>query len=76
MKLKKIKFMDKLKHLLGIHKYSYIRRLSRDAHQIKCLICQKLFAMNTSVHVLLEWDLELEDFYSQGKMLNEFREGK
>jgi len=48
--------------LLG-HKYGYVARLSPQAHMLACHRCQKRFAMNTDVKVLLDWDLELEDLY-------------
>lgn len=50
-------------HLFGRHRYEYIQRLSRDSHKLKCGICQKNFCMNTNVKVVVDWDLELEDFF-------------
>lgn len=45
------------------HKYAYVKRLSSATHQLSCKRCKKLFAINTSVKTVLEWDLELEDLY-------------
>ena len=46
------------------HKYGYVARLSPQSHMLACKRCRKRFAINTDVRVLLDWDLELEDFYT------------
>lgn len=55
--------IDQIKHFFGVHKYGYIIRLSDSCHLIECVICKKRFSINTSCHILLEWDLELEDLH-------------
>lgn len=55
--------LDWFKHLFGIHKYYRIRILGDHSHLLGCKRCNKLFSINTSVKILLEWDLELEDMY-------------
>lgn len=78
--MNKIRIIDRIKHRFGIHKYYYVQRLSQNCHQFECCICKKLFGVNTSCHVLIEWDLELEDFHkSMGhikEILKELPESK
>lgn len=45
------------------HKYKYKKRLSDFSHLVECKRCNNKFCMNTSNKILLEWDLEMEDFY-------------
>ena len=54
---------QKLKHLFGFHKYYRIKKLSDHSHLLGCKLCPKLFAINTNVKVILDWDLELKDMY-------------
>lgn len=55
--------LNRIKHIFGIHKYLYIKSLSKYSHQIGCKYCDKKFVLNTSVRMLVDWDLEIEDFY-------------
>lgn len=59
----KIKLTDQFKHLFGVHKYVYVKRLGQFSHMLRCAICAKKFCMNTSVRALLPWDQEMEDFH-------------
>lgn len=59
----KVRITDHLKHLFGIHKYFYVKRLSNQSHMIQCVICNKKFSINTLVMVIVPWDKELEDFH-------------
>lgn len=63
LKIKNRDDMDRIKHIFGIHKYIYIKRLSESSHQLGCKYCDKKFALNTSVRMLINWDLEIEDLY-------------
>lgn len=45
------------------HKYTNVRRLSDQSHLLACRRCLRLFAINTSVRVLIPWDSEVADFY-------------
>ena len=57
------RLIDKMKHLLGVHKYVYMRRLSNSSHLLGCQFCRKRFVMNTWTKSLIDWDMELEDFH-------------
>jgi len=58
-----MQIIQRIKHLFGIHNYTYVKRLSPNSHMLKCSICSKRFVINTSARVLVDWDLEMEDFY-------------
>lgn len=62
--MKKPTLWQRFKHLFGRHRFGYVARLSEDSHMLACTICNKRFAMNTSVKTILEWDQELEDMYA------------
>lgn len=56
---------ERFKHIFGIHVYYYDKRLSENSHLLICPMCLKRFLINTSQQLLIDWDLELHDFYSQ-----------
>jgi hypothetical protein len=45
------------------HQYAEIMRLSDFCHLVGCVRCKKRWGMNTAVHALVEWDMQLEDFH-------------
>lgn len=49
-------------YLFG-HKYQAIKKLSFNCHKLKCKRCDKKFAINHDMKVVLEWDLELEQLH-------------
>lgn len=53
----------KLKCFLFGHQYAEIKRLSDYSHLIGCVRCKQRWGMNTFVHALVPWDMELEDFH-------------
>jgi len=57
--------LDRIKHIFGIHKYYEIMRLSCSCHLLGCRFCNKKFALSTSAKVILDWDLEIEDFHRE-----------
>lgn len=62
--------LDRFFHVFGAHKYQRIMKMSDHSHLLKCAICKKYFAMNTSARVLVPWDQELEDFHvSMGNII-------
>ena len=54
----------RLKHWFGRHSYFYLKRLTLNSHILGCEFCKKRFVLNTSVKTLIEWDLELEDYFN------------
>lgn len=55
--------IQKIKCLLGKHKYYVIEKYSKDVRKVGCKICAKQWGMNDRVQAFIPWDKDLEEHH-------------
>ena len=52
-----------IKCRLGYHDFTVVRQLSKQASKLVCGRCNKKWAMNYDMRIMIPWDSEVEQFY-------------
>jgi hypothetical protein len=55
--------IKRIKCLIGLHKYYVLIHLTKCCRKLGCRHCNKEFAMNDNLQVIVPWDDEFEEIY-------------